>query len=60
MKNELRKALNRKEDLIQDIVDVDGVLFKYLNMYKNRTAEQIAEVREVKDAVMGYAAASQK
>jgi hypothetical protein len=60
MRSDLRKALNKKEELIQDIVGVDEILFKYLSRYKQETAEHINEIRELKSAVNGYAVASHK
>jgi hypothetical protein len=60
MKEQLRSALSKKEDLIQDIVDVDQILFKYLNRHRHEIANQLNNVRELKSAVNGYAFASNK
>jgi hypothetical protein len=60
MKNQLRRALSKKEELVQDILEVDEILIKCLHRHKHEVANQLNNVRELKSAEDGYAFASNK
>ena len=54
IKNAVRHVLFLKENLISDIVDLDAKLFSLINDEKNSIVNELGELREVKEAVVGY------